>query len=240
MRDSFDLPPIDPLPPNLTDESVTDDEQPHRPPQLTLTRSLSNGNGGDGMPITLIPPSPRESGDAESVYTLRNDKEGEPEVSKRKKAQQKAQRIIKEQVEKRQSQIQTISRKLGRSGTMRSNISRVSRHSSTPGQLLILLLKRSLTGGRLQCVVSGEPFIPSILDTLAGSSHISTRVVHWPTCAKFHIHSTASRTNCNAFCENAEGETTTFRFMAHVCCNLPTYGEIRRLKSRHSGCREAR
>ena len=134
-RNSFDLPPIDPLPPSLTDESATDDEQPHRPPQLTLTRSLSGGIGGDGVPITLIPPTPIESGDAESVHTLRlsNDKEGEPEVSKRKKAQQKAQRIIKEQVEKRQSQIQTISRKLGRSGTMRSNLSRVSRHSSTPG-----------------------------------------------------------------------------------------------------------
>ena len=135
-RDSFDLPPIDPLPPNHPDESVADDERPHRPPQLTLTRSLSSDNGGDGMPITLVPPSPRESGDAESVHTLRlsNDKECEPEVSKRKKAQQKAQRIIKEQVEKRQTQIQTISRKLGRSGTMRSNFSRVSRHSSTPGQ----------------------------------------------------------------------------------------------------------
>lgn len=143
-RDSFDLPPIDPLPPNLTDDSVTDDEQPHRPPQLTLTRSLSSDNGGDAMPITLIPPTPRESGDTDSVYTLRfsNDKEGEPEVSKRKKAQQKAQRIIKEQVEKRQSQIQTISRKLGRSGTMRSNLSRVSRHSSTPGQPHMLLPKR--------------------------------------------------------------------------------------------------
>ena len=150
-RDSFDLPPIDPLPPTLTDESATDDEQPHRPPRLTLTRSLSGGNGGDGMPITLIPPSPGESGDAESVDTLRlsNDKEGEPEVSKRKKAQQKAQRIIKEQVEKRQTQIQTISRKLGRSNTMRSNLSRVSRHSSTPGWLLIILPKPSLMDGRL-------------------------------------------------------------------------------------------
>lgn len=99
------------------------------------------------MPITLTPPTPRESGDAESVHTLRfsNDKEGEPEVSKRKKAQQKAQRIIKEQV----SQIQTISRKLGRSGTMRSNLSRTSRHSSTPGQSPILLLKHLLMGGRL-------------------------------------------------------------------------------------------
>lgn len=151
-RDSFDLPPIDPLPPSLTDESVTDNERPHRrPPQLTLTRSLSSDNGGDGMPITLIPPTPRESGDAESVHTLRlsNDKECEPEVSKRKKAQQKAQRIIKEQVEKRQSQIQTISRKLGRSGTMRSNLSRVSRHSSTPGRPHMFLPKRSLTEGRL-------------------------------------------------------------------------------------------
>jgi hypothetical protein len=136
-RDSFDLPPIDPLP-SFTDESATDDEQRHRPPQLTLTRSLSISNGVDGATITLVPPTPRESGDTESVHTLQlsNDKEGEPEVSKRKKAQQKAQKIIKEQVEKRQSQIQTISRKLGRSGTMRSNLSRVSRHSSTPGQPL--------------------------------------------------------------------------------------------------------
>jgi len=178
------------------------------------------------MPITLIPPTPGESGDAESVHTLRlsNDKEGEPEVSKRKKAQQKAQRIIKEQVEKRQSQIQTISRKLGRSGTMRSNHSRVSRHSSAPGQPHVLLPKFLLTDGRFQCLISGESFVSSILDTLEASSHISTRVVHWPTCAKFHIHSTTSWTNRNAVCENAEGETATFRFMAHVCCNLPTYG----------------
>jgi hypothetical protein len=194
------------------------------------------------MPITLIPPTPREPGDEESVHTLRlsNDKEGEPEVSKRKKAQQKAQRIIKEQVEKRQSQIQTISRKLGRSGTMRSNHSRVSRHSSTPGQPHMLLPKRSLTGRRLQCFISGEPFVSSILDSLEASGHISTRLVHWSTCAKFYIHSTTSWTNHNALCENAKGETATFRFMADVCCDLPTYGEIRRSKSRHSGCGEAR
>src|SRR5258706_3489781 len=98
-RDSFDLPPIDPLPPSLTDESVTDNERPHRPPQLTLTRPLSSGNGGGGMPITLIPPSPAESRDAEPVHTVRlsHDKECEPEVCKRKKAHLQAPRMRKQQ-----------------------------------------------------------------------------------------------------------------------------------------------
>lgn len=52
-------------------------------------------------------------------------------MSRTKKAQRIIKEQIKEQVNKRQSQIQTFSKKLGRSNTLRSQMSRAS---STPGK----------------------------------------------------------------------------------------------------------
>jgi hypothetical protein len=54
-------------------------------------------------------------------------------MSRTKKAQRIIKEQIKEQVNKRQSQIQTFSKKLGRGHTLRSQISRAS---STPGKSL--------------------------------------------------------------------------------------------------------
>ena len=56
-------------------------------------------------------------------------------MSRTKKAQRIIKEQIKEQVNKRQSQIQTFSKKLGRGNTLRSQMSRAS---STPGELLCL------------------------------------------------------------------------------------------------------
>jgi hypothetical protein len=85
-----------------------------------------------GLPITIIPPTPSENGDADSGHTVRlSDEKGDENGAPRKK---KAHQILKEQVNKRQYQIQTFSKKLGRNSTLRSQMSRAS---STPGMFVL-------------------------------------------------------------------------------------------------------
>ncbi|KAG8760065.1 hypothetical protein FRC14_004164 [Serendipita sp. 396] len=127
-RGSFELPPIDTIPP--TDVGDDTDDSGNLSPfvQVVVGRSASATNlVSPGLPITIVPPTPNENGDSDSVHTVRlsNEKDEEHSVSRKKKAQ----RIIKDEINKRQSQIQTISRKLGRSNTLRSQMSRAN---STP------------------------------------------------------------------------------------------------------------
>lgn len=138
-RASFELPPIHTLPPSDSGHGTEESESSLPVPTLTVTRSLSATHlPSAGVPITIIPPTPSENGDAESVHTVRlsNDKEEENGAPRKKKAHQ----IIKEQVNKRQSQIQTFSKKLGRSNTLRSQMSRAS---STPGKRLFYPMNHS-------------------------------------------------------------------------------------------------
>ncbi|PVF93840.1 hypothetical protein CPB86DRAFT_835149 [Serendipita vermifera] len=125
---SFDLPPMHTIPPSESDHETDLTEADSEVPQVTITRSASTTNlPSVGLPITIIPPSPNENGDSESIHTVRmsNEKDEEHGESRTKKAQ----RMIKEQVNKRQSQIQTFSKKLGKSNTLRSQMSRAT---STP------------------------------------------------------------------------------------------------------------
>lgn len=127
-RASFDLPPINTIPPSDSGHESNEDD-PY--PQRTRSASVSDVSTS-GLPITVVPPQPKDQGDSDSVHTVRlsSEKDEEQSISRTKKAQ----RIIKEQVNKRQSQIQTISKKLGRSNTLRSQMSRAS---STPDITLL-------------------------------------------------------------------------------------------------------
>jgi len=136
-RTSFELPPIHTLPPSESGHDTEENETGPPVPLLTVTRSTSATHLPiSGFPATIIPPTPSENGDATSVRTVRlsNEKEDETGAPRKKKAHQ----IIKEQVNKRQYQIQTISKKLGRSGTLRSQMSRAN---STPSALFFLTQK---------------------------------------------------------------------------------------------------
>ncbi|KAG8834242.1 hypothetical protein FRC17_009318 [Serendipita sp. 399] len=129
-RGSFELPPINTIP--TTEIGDDTDESGTFSPfiQVVVGRSASATNlPSSGLPITIVPPTPNENGDTESVHTVRlsNEKEKDEEHSVSRK--KKAQRIIKEEINKRQTQIQTISRKLGRNNTLRSQMSRAN---STP------------------------------------------------------------------------------------------------------------
>jgi hypothetical protein len=128
-RASFELPPIHPLPPSDSGHDTEGSETSPPVPLLMVTRSASATHLPiSGLPTTVIPPTPSENGDADSVHTVRlSDEKGDENGAPRKK---KAHQILKEQVNKRQSQIQTFSKKLGRSSTLRSQMSRAS---STPG-----------------------------------------------------------------------------------------------------------
>jgi hypothetical protein len=137
-RASFDLPPIHTIPPSEIDHEDTRSESPSSLPVLVVTRSASATHlPSTGLPITVIPPTPDLNGDSDSINTVRNsnDKDEESNMSRTRKAQRIIKEQIKEQVNKRQSQIQTFSKKLGRSNTLRSQMSRAS---STPGKLFCL------------------------------------------------------------------------------------------------------
>jgi hypothetical protein len=126
---SFDLPPMHTIPPSESGQETDVTEADSGIPEVTITRSASASHlPSTGLPITIIPPSPNENGDSDSIHTVRmSDERDEEHGESRTK---KAQRMIKEQVNKRQSQIQTLSKKLGKSNTLRSQMSRAT---STPG-----------------------------------------------------------------------------------------------------------
>lgn len=131
-RASFELPPINTIPPSDSGHDTEESGASLPVPLLTITKSMSATHlPSSGLPVTIIPPTPSENGDAESIHTIRLSNEDEQGAPRKKKAHQ----IIKEQVNKRQSQIQTFSKKLGRSSTLRSQMSRAS---STPDISLML------------------------------------------------------------------------------------------------------
>jgi hypothetical protein len=135
-RASFDLPPIHTIPPSEADHEDTLSESNAPLPTLLVTRSASATHlPSTSPPITVVPPTPDPNGDSDSINTVRNsnDKDEESNMSRTKKAQRIIKEQIKEQVNKRQYQIQTFSKKLGRGNSLRSQMSRAS---STPGKSL--------------------------------------------------------------------------------------------------------
>ena len=132
-RASFELPPIHSLPPSDSGHDTEGSETSPAIPLLMVTRSASATHlPVSGLPVTIVPPTPSENGDADSVHTVRlSDEKGDENGAPRKK---KAHQILKEQVNKRQSQIQTFSKKLGRNSTLRSQMSRAS---STPSMFIL-------------------------------------------------------------------------------------------------------
>jgi hypothetical protein len=135
-RASFDLPPIDIILPSDSGHIIQGSDEQSTAPHAVLHRSASATHLPQPpslLPITIIPPS-NDNGDSDSIHTVRHSNEKNDKSDKEENhgtRKKKAHQIIKEQVNKRQSQIQTtISKRLGRSSTLRSQMSRAS---SSPG-----------------------------------------------------------------------------------------------------------
>lgn len=95
-----------------------------------------------GIPINLIPPTPREGAGARNGLPI-PDKDAQDQDSLQEKEGhdtskgKKVHRILKERVHKGQAHIHTISRKIGRGGGR--HVSRLKRSSSAPGRLPLAL-----------------------------------------------------------------------------------------------------